>query len=138
MDALPSLKEDYHVVMIGLDSAGKSTVLYRLTFDQYVSTVPTIGFNCEKEGAGQILNGTFLPPEGTDYYMRLLIDYLRRPQSGALAGDIEPKITVEEHIQGWSKMKENTAALETDLQFSDCKAAIQDEYMAEVDTLMRQ
>ena len=42
------LKEDYHVVMIGLDSAGKTTVLYRLKFDQYVNTVPTIGFNCEK------------------------------------------------------------------------------------------
>ena len=37
-----------HVVMLGLDSAGKSTVLYRLKFDQYVNTVPTVGFNCEK------------------------------------------------------------------------------------------
>ena len=35
-------------MMIGLDSAGKTTVLYRLKFDQYVNTVPTIGFNCEK------------------------------------------------------------------------------------------
>ena len=48
MEALPSIREDYHVVMIGLDSAGKTTVLYRLKFDQYVNTVPTIGFNCEK------------------------------------------------------------------------------------------
>lgn len=47
-EALPSLKEDHHVVMIGLDSAGKSTVLYRLKFDQFVNTTPTIGFNCEK------------------------------------------------------------------------------------------
>ena len=48
IDTLPSLKEDYHIVTIGLDSAGKTTVLYRLKFDQYVNTVPTIGFNCEK------------------------------------------------------------------------------------------
>ena len=49
VEALPSLKEpDHHLVMIGLDSAGKTTVLYRLKFDQYVNTVPTIGFNCEK------------------------------------------------------------------------------------------
>jgi GTPase SAR1 family protein len=47
-EAMPSMKEDHHVVMIGLDSAGKTTVLYRLKFDQYVNTVPTIGFNCEK------------------------------------------------------------------------------------------
>ncbi|CAG2168912.1 unnamed protein product, partial [Oppiella nova] len=32
----------------GLDSAGKTTALYRLKFDQYLNTVPTIGFNCEK------------------------------------------------------------------------------------------
>ena len=40
--------DNVHVVMLGLDSAGKSTVLYRLKFDQYVNTVPTVGFNCEK------------------------------------------------------------------------------------------
>ena len=38
----------YHCAMIGLDSAGKTTVLYRLKFNQYVNSAPTIGFNCEK------------------------------------------------------------------------------------------
>ncbi len=38
----------FHCVMVGLDSAGKSTLLYRLKLGQYVSTTPTIGFNCEK------------------------------------------------------------------------------------------
>ena len=37
-----------HCAMIGLDSAGKTTVLYRLKFNQYMNTAPTIGFNCEK------------------------------------------------------------------------------------------
>ena len=45
---LDSLSHPVHVVMLGLDSAGKTTVLYRLKFDQYCNTVPTIGFNCEK------------------------------------------------------------------------------------------
>lgn len=44
------LKGTLHVVMLGLDSAGKTTALYRLKFDQYLNTVPTIGFNCEKVG----------------------------------------------------------------------------------------
>ncbi|XP_050735211.1 ADP-ribosylation factor-like protein 4C [Eriocheir sinensis] len=48
LDALPSLNAPLHVVMLGLDSAGKTTALYRLKFDQYLNTVPTIGFNCEK------------------------------------------------------------------------------------------
>uniref|UniRef100_A0A8B9H4Z1 Uncharacterized protein n=1 Tax=Astyanax mexicanus TaxID=7994 RepID=A0A8B9H4Z1_ASTMX len=34
-----------HVVILGLDSAGKTTVLYRLKFNEFVNTVPTIGFN---------------------------------------------------------------------------------------------
>jgi len=38
----------YHCAMIGLDSSGKTTILYRLKFGQYTNTVPTIGFNCEK------------------------------------------------------------------------------------------
>jgi len=47
-DGLPSGHATLHIVMLGLDSAGKTTALYRLKFDQYVNTVPTIGFNCEK------------------------------------------------------------------------------------------
>lgn len=48
LDALPTPGATLHVVMLGLDSAGKTTALYRLKFDQYLNTVPTIGFNCEK------------------------------------------------------------------------------------------
>jgi hypothetical protein len=36
-DALPSLKEDHHIVMVGLDSAGKTTVLYRLNLFSFKS-----------------------------------------------------------------------------------------------------
>ena len=35
------------VVMLGLDAAGKTTVLYKLKLNQAVSTVPTVGFNVE-------------------------------------------------------------------------------------------
>ena len=45
---IPSLPGSYHCAMIGLDSAGKTTVLYRLKFKHYVNTAPTIGFNTEK------------------------------------------------------------------------------------------
>lgn len=48
LDSLPSTHATLHVVMLGLDSAGKTTALYRLKFDQYVNSAPTIGFNCEK------------------------------------------------------------------------------------------
>ncbi|XP_065136824.1 ADP-ribosylation factor-like 4aa [Paramisgurnus dabryanus] len=37
-----------HITILGLDSAGKTTVLYRLQFNEFVNTVPTRGFNAEK------------------------------------------------------------------------------------------
>ena len=41
LDVFPTRsKEDFHLVMIGLDGAGKTTVLYRMKLDQYRSTVP--------------------------------------------------------------------------------------------------
>lgn len=46
----------FHCAMIGLDSAGKTTVLYRLKFNQYVNSAPTIGFNCEKVRISFFLN----------------------------------------------------------------------------------
>ena len=33
--------------MIGLDNAGKTTVLYKLKLGEVVTTIPTIGFNVE-------------------------------------------------------------------------------------------
>ena len=40
-------KEDVRILMVGLDNAGKTTILYRLKLDEVVSTVPTLGFNVE-------------------------------------------------------------------------------------------
>lgn len=44
---LPSFQA-LHIVILGLDCAGKTTVLYRLRFNEFVNTVPTKGFNAEK------------------------------------------------------------------------------------------
>ncbi|XP_010301018.2 ADP-ribosylation factor-like protein 11 [Balearica regulorum gibbericeps] len=40
-------KRDARVVMLGLDFAGKSTLLYKLKSGQAVETCPTVGFNVE-------------------------------------------------------------------------------------------
>eukprot|EP01091_Cochliopodium_minus_P007328 TRINITY_DN17224_c0_g1_i1.p1 TRINITY_DN17224_c0_g1~~TRINITY_DN17224_c0_g1_i1.p1 ORF type:complete len:174 (+),score=28.64 TRINITY_DN17224_c0_g1_i1:34-555(+) len=39
--------EDKRVVMIGLDNAGKTTILYNLKLGGVISTIPTVGFNIE-------------------------------------------------------------------------------------------
>ncbi|NWX20606.1 ARL11 protein, partial [Aegotheles bennettii] len=40
-------EREARVVMLGLDLAGKSTLLYRLKYSQAVETCPTVGFNVE-------------------------------------------------------------------------------------------
>lgn len=40
-------KKQVRILMIGLDSAGKTTILYKLKLGEIVTTVPTIGFNVE-------------------------------------------------------------------------------------------
>lgn len=40
-------KKAVRIVMVGLDGAGKTTILYKLKIGDLVQTVPTIGFNLE-------------------------------------------------------------------------------------------
>jgi len=39
--------KDARLLMIGLDSAGKTTILYKLKLGEVINTVPTVGFNVE-------------------------------------------------------------------------------------------
>jgi len=39
--------KEMRVLMLGLDAAGKTTILYKLKLGQGVSTIPTVGFNVE-------------------------------------------------------------------------------------------
>merc|ERR1711982_145361 len=40
-------KKEMRILMVGLDNAGKTTVLYKLKPGEVVTTIPTIGFNVE-------------------------------------------------------------------------------------------
>jgi len=42
------LNKDARILLLGLDAAGKTTMLYKLKLGEVVSTIPTIGFNCEQ------------------------------------------------------------------------------------------
>merc|ERR1712053_21971 len=49
MGALKKLfaKRQMRILMVGLDAAGKTTILYKLKLGEIVTTIPTIGFNVE-------------------------------------------------------------------------------------------
>jgi len=40
-------KREMRILMVGLDAAGKTTILYKLKLGEIVTTIPTIGFNVE-------------------------------------------------------------------------------------------
>lgn len=40
-------EKEARILILGLDNAGKTTILYRLHLGEVVSTIPTIGFNLE-------------------------------------------------------------------------------------------
>ena len=47
-------KRDMRILMVGLDAAGKTTILYKLKLGEIVTTIPTIGKSV-----------TFSPPKAT-------------------------------------------------------------------------
>merc|ERR1712115_349502 len=46
LDAIKG-KTEHRILMVGLDAAGKTTILYKLKLAEVVTTIPTIGFNVE-------------------------------------------------------------------------------------------
>lgn len=46
-DVFKRRNRDVKLIMVGLDAAGKTTVLYQLKMNETVKTIPTIGFNVE-------------------------------------------------------------------------------------------
>merc|ERR1711907_854877 len=46
-DIMGSFNKEKRILMLGLDAAGKTTVLYKLQLGETVCTIPTIGFNVE-------------------------------------------------------------------------------------------
>ncbi|XP_075251693.1 uncharacterized protein LOC142344092 [Convolutriloba macropyga] len=51
-------KEPSRILMLGLDAAGKTTILYKLKLNEQVTTIPTIGFNVETVELGNGLSFT--------------------------------------------------------------------------------
>lgn len=63
-------KKDCRILMLGLDAAGKTTILYQLKLGEVSQTVPTIGFNFESVEYKNIKLNVF--DIGGQYNLRLL------------------------------------------------------------------
>ena len=40
-------KKEARILIVGLDAAGKTSILYKMKLGEVVTTIPTIGFNVE-------------------------------------------------------------------------------------------
>eukprot|EP00435_Cladocopium_sp_Y103_P032698 s548_g8.t1 len=68
--------KEMRILMLGLDAAGKTTILYKLKFAEVVVTIPTIGFNVETVEYKNI-NFTVWDVGGQDQIRRLWGHYYR-------------------------------------------------------------
>ncbi|CAK9187586.1 unnamed protein product [Ilex paraguariensis] len=72
-------KREIRIVMVGLDAAGKTTILYKLKLGEVVTTIPTIGFNVETVEYKNI-NFTVWDIGGQDQISRLWRFYFSNTQ----------------------------------------------------------
>ncbi|RVE60093.1 hypothetical protein OJAV_G00195190 [Oryzias javanicus] len=74
--------QSLHVVVLGLDSSGKTSLLYRLKLKEFVKTIPTKGFNTEKikvpVGASRSINFQVWDVGGQEKLRPLWKSYTRR------------------------------------------------------------
>jgi hypothetical protein len=65
--------------------------------------IEQVGLLADKDGADQILSGSFPIPSGCDPYLRDLIGAMRMEDQVRVTGPIPTRISMEEHIKGWQK-----------------------------------
>mmetsp|Transcript_3195 Transcript_3195/g.4824 ORF Transcript_3195/g.4824 Transcript_3195/m.4824 type:complete len:180 (+) Transcript_3195:87-626(+) len=72
--------KDTRILMLGLDAAGKTTILYKLKLGDHIHTVPTVGFNLETVEYKNI-NFTMWDVGGQDKIRRLWRHYYENSEA---------------------------------------------------------
>ncbi|NXQ35940.1 ARL14 protein, partial [Alaudala cheleensis] len=85
-----------NVVMLGLDSAGKSTLLYKLRYKDTFLTMPTIGFNVDMIEVGKDFTLTFWDVGGQKKMRELWSNFLEDTDGLLFVVDSSDKHRLEE------------------------------------------
>eukprot|EP00700_Malawimonas_jakobiformis_P001630 EC721963.1.p1 GENE.EC721963.1~~EC721963.1.p1 ORF type:complete len:179 (+),score=56.99 EC721963.1:16-552(+) len=88
-------KKDMRILMVFLDAAGKTTILYKLKLGEIVTTIPTIGFNVETVEYKNI-SFTVWDVGGQDKIRRLWRHYYQNTQGIIFVVDSNDKERVDE------------------------------------------
>ncbi|KAK2092302.1 ADP-ribosylation factor 4 [Saguinus oedipus] len=89
-------KKQMRILMVGLDAAGKTTILYKLKLGEIVTTIPTIGFNVwdvgGQDGIGPLWKHYFQNTQGLIF----VIDSNDRERIQEVADELQKMILVDE------------------------------------------
>ncbi|RWS12779.1 ADP-ribosylation factor 2-like protein [Dinothrombium tinctorium] len=91
------------ILMVGLDAAGKTTILYKLKLGEIVTTIPTIGFNVETVEYKNI-SFTVWDVGGQDKIRPLWRHYFQNTQGLIFVVDSADRERINEAAEELSKM----------------------------------
>jgi len=95
--------KEARILMVGLDAAGKTTILYKLKLGEIVTTIPTIGFNVETVEY-QNVNFTVWDVGGQDKIRPLWRHYFQNTQGIIFVVDSNDRDRVIEANEELSRM----------------------------------
>jgi len=95
--------KDMRILMVGLDAAGKTTILYKLKLGEVVTTIPTIGFNVETVEYKNI-NFTVWDVGGQDKIRPLWRHYFQNTQGLIFVVDSNDRERISESREELEKM----------------------------------
>ena len=73
--------KEMRILMLGLDAAGKTTILYKLKLRQSVNTIPTVGFNVETVTYKNVKFNVWVSAGGSEYYFHWKFYFLWKPHN---------------------------------------------------------
>jgi hypothetical protein len=90
-----------------------------------------------EEIARQVMDGTFIPPEGTDEVAIELLETLKMEVSVRLLGPLYMSISPDNNRTGWRRQKERIASEPTGLGFNHYKTSCLTKDLNKIDSFLR-
>ena len=97
-----------------------------------------LGYIADTEAAQKILDGTYVPPPGTDEHTINLLFEIAEVAKHIRQGSVSLEITVEDFIYYWKRVKEKTSSSFSGRHFGHYRAATSHQGISNVHAMMTQ
>ena len=98
--------------------------------------VEDFGYLAQGPATTAVLNGSYVPPPGTDVYAQKLLRELHMDPAVAASPPMNVVFSLDQHMRGWKKAREFTATSPSGLTFSHFMAATHGPLLASFDVTM--